>query len=689
MALLGLFCFSTLLLFVNIEPFKAIGVFLSICYLPGLALFAFAKRDKLIFEDLLLAFPCSIGISNASVIVMLFIGVPIDFVPIIVHLLVGVITTIYMIVQSKSRAYIALEVDKQELLFCFFALLIVLLLSVPFLFGVNRMSIAAHAFHHSLIVTQILNGIFPPENPGLGGTIIGYYWGFHALIAALTVNTNLQQIQIMFLLNMVSLYVVFCIAYGFAKAFNLSEIYRYILPLAVIGLMRSDAGILVLMKLLTGQLISIKEIIASPVEPFDVLDNWMQGIHWFDPRLFFISKFYNVSGMPLAICLCLAYMLLLILILKEKFARKNIYFVSIGVVIFACFMNYPPLAIFPLLHAPLWTSYIFLSMRGHFKERLKESLKILLPYATAILFVLPYMLVVIKSRDVSSGSQGGIFSFDFYSQSLKNMVVFLMPLPVIVYGFWIAYKRFSLSREFFLLFIGTILSLILIVVTRWPFDNSYKFDYILIFFFAMFFVFALSYWLPIITNRLLNRFITTVVISALLITPLIVEASHIVSSFSTDYSYAFSGKHIIFAQEKKKNEAYSWIRDNTPLDALLMLSYIETRWPCCGMNPNYEPAALTERTLYVIKDADYTTSNPEYAKRVRIREILLENKKDSKVADFFTSLNRQVYLLVENDVPARFLVEDRFKKVPLNLSESFELKFDNNRQQVYLVNIKK
>ncbi len=685
MAMIVLFLLSSVLVFINTEPFTTAGIFLIICYLPGLCVFALSKRDKLLFEDLILAAPASIGISCMLILALLYCGTNVKFIPAVIHVIVGVAVTICVIAKNKNRAYTALRLSKQELLFSLFALAATLILSIPYFIGPDRVTIASHVFHHSSLVTQIINGIFPPENPGLGGTIIGYYWGFHSFIAALTVKTGYQQAQINFVLNALSIYMIFCTAYCFAKALDMSEVCRYILPLAVIGLMRLDAGAIFLIKLFSGNLTPVEEINIFPLHPSNVLAVWLDGLSWLETRLLFIRKFYNVTGMPLAISLSFSYLLLLLLMLKREFSKNNIYMVVTGIVIFACLFNYPPLAIFLLLHAPVWACYLFFAAKGNVKEKFREAMVIALPYATAILLVSPYLLFVVKSRGVSSSGQGSIFSFDFYEQSIKNMVVFLLPLPVIISGAWIAFKRLSFSREFVFLLIGTSLSLVLSVVTRWPFDNSYKFNYILTFYFAVLFSYALSAWLPLVVKGWLKRLIVAGIIFFISLSPLTIIAAYIGTSFQTEYRYAFSGNHFTYAQDKIKSEAYEWIRNNTPVDALIMLSYVETPWPCCGINNNYEVAAIAERNLYVIKDRDYTTSNPEYAKRIKFREQFFEDPRDPSAADYFRSLKRPIYLLVEDDLPDRFLVEERFEQFPVNPGGPFKLLFRNERQRVYLL----
>ena len=684
MFLIVILLLSVLFLSINIDPFKTVGVLLSICYLPGLAIFSFAKKkDGLLFEDLILAFPLSIGMSCALVLMLLLSGINVIHASSIIVGVVAIASITALITGKKDKPYIGVEISRQELLFLFFALGLTLLLSVPFYFGANRLSIAGHAFHHSLMVSQIMNGIFPPENPGLGGTSIGYYWGFHALIAAITTKSSLHQLQVVFILNFLSLFFILCISYRFAKAFNIAEGYCYIMPLAVIGLMHSDAGILFLVKLLSGSLASLKEITASPKEPLEVLMGWLSGLPLLDTRQLFLRKFFHVSGMPLAICLCFAYLLTLLMVIKENVLSSKIYYVNLGIIIFASLFTYPPLAIFLLLHAPLWTCYIFLAADGNFKEKFNEASKIALPYIIAVLIIAPYILLVIKSREISSGGQGRIFNFGFYEQSLKNIVAFLVPIPAIAYGAWVAFKKLSLSKELIFLSIGTGVCLILTLFTKWPFDNSYKYNYVLTLFFSLFLVFALSSLITLLKSRLLKRVLIGGVVLCLSLTPLIIEGSCIVSSFSTDYVYNFSKGHVLYAQAKEVNRAYAWIRKNTPLNSLLMLSYVETKWPCCAMNNNYEHAAFAERTLYVIKDTDYTTSNPEYAKRILFRERLFEDPDGPGVADHFISLDRPIYLIVEEGL--EHLAEKRFKDFPEDPGKPFVLVFRNDRQRVYQI----
>lgn len=688
MALILLLSISSLFVVTAVEPFAAIGIFLIICFTPGLSLFYLLRKESISFNDLLLVFPFSIGISGLLTLGVLFAGMHVKYVPVVICILAGLTVLFRRISKGNNRTGPVLVLSRQEIVYVMSVFLMALIMSIPYFIGPNRGFVAAHAYHHSSFVTQILNGIFPPENPGLGGTSIGYYWGFHAIVAAIASQTDLHQLQIVFALNAISLFIVFCMTYSFARAYDIPEGYRYIMPLAVAGLIRPDIGLYFISKLLSGSLVPLEKIMsANDLSPMEVFGMWLNDLQGYDSRLLFLNKFYNISAMPTAICLCFAYLLMILFIVKDKAAGK-VCWIGLYIVVAACVLIYPPLAIVPLLHAPIWSTFIFISNKGNFRERAHETLMFLVPYVLGILTVLPYLLYIMAGRSVSSSGQGELFSFAIYSQSVKNLIVFVIPFPLIIYGTWLAFKRLAFSREFFFLIIGTLLCLTLSLFTKWPFDNSYKFNYILIIFFALLFVYALPAWLSLFTNRLFARFSLTTVIMLLLMTPIIVEAAYIVSCLSMDRNVVFSEGHIVYAQHSKKNEAYAWVRENTPGNTLLLLGYTETNWPCCGLNASYEAVAFAERTLYVIKDEDYTVSNPEFAKRILFRNNLFEDPEDRSVIDHFQSLNRPVYLLIDDSLDrSRFFVEERFKQFPPALGKEFVPVFQNEKQRVYRLSL--
>jgi hypothetical protein len=640
-------------------------------------MFALIKKESLQFEDLILIFPVSLGISSLLVLGLLYAGVHVRFVSYIIIGIIGIMI-LMSVIKSKKFPSLTVKLSGAEIRFVIVAFLMTLIFSIPVIS--ERIAVSAHGLHHFTLVSQILNGIFPPENPGLGGTAVSYHWGYHAFVAALSYPADFHPLRIISLLNVISLFIIFCIAYSTARYLDFSEWNSYLVPLALIGLMRSDAVIFLANKLSSGYLMGLRQISFPEIRPSEILQSWIWGggAPWFDRRMLFLNKFYNANTMPLGINLCLSYFFFMLINLRRIHEHKNnkIYMLMLSLLIIAGLIIYPPLAIIPLLHAPIWAGFALLSKQIDFKERLKEALKILIPYTLAVIITLPYLL------SVSSNASEPVIRIRFSDQSIINLVAFWLPMPVILIGVLFSFKKLPSTIFYFLIFAASV-CLGLAVFTRVVLNNSEKFTFILSFFYALYFVIATSVLLHLISNRWIMRILSTGIILFLLITPIITEAAYIISPWFRDNTYSFSGRHVLFARDKDRNDAYTWIRNNTPPDALIMLTYVETSEPdTIAQNGTYEPAALTERNLFVIKDW-YTFSDPEYIKRISIREKLFMNYPDPEVRDFFNSLNRPVYLLVEDELPLIYLTEEMFHDFSDN-HEGFLLVFRNKRQKVYL-----
>jgi hypothetical protein len=660
------------------QPFAIAGSVLALCYLPGFSLCYLVKKDDLAFEDFILALPLSVGISGLLTMGLLYLGIHVKFVMYIIILL-NCMVIVYYIFTGRRSAPRTLKLTRHEKIFLAVALMATMMLSIPVLS--DRIAISTHGFHHSTMATQVMNGIFPPQNPGMGGTKLSYHWGYHAFLAAIAYPGNYHPLRVMSMLNVISLFFIFCIAYRTAKYFNFSEGYRYLFPLAVIGLMRTDAVIYFLNKIVSGNVMDFAEPALMEKRPLDVLQNWVWGggAPWFDRRLFFMNKFYNANSMPLGILLCLSYFLILFIYSEKKFedGDTRIYSFAIGLVVTASCLMYPPLAIVVLLHVPLWAGIILLFRGAEFRKKLRELLEILVPYGIGVAAVMPYLL------SVSSIDSEPVMKVAFWDQSIRNMVVFWLPSPVIVAGFYIAFKKNS-SRKLLLLMSGVFLCFSLSTFTRVALWNSGKFTFILSFFYALFFVYTVSALLHITTVRWLKAVSTGAIIIFLLCTPLITEASYIASPWFRDTSYSFSGRHIVLNYDRQRDEAFAWIRSETPEDSLLLLTYVETlSRDDIAQNITYEPAALSERNVFVVKDW-YTVGNPEYARRVRIREKLLANASDADVRHFLKTFGHPLFLLFEENLPPVYVQDTIFRNFPEN-PEGFLLTFRNDRYRIYRV----
>ena len=660
---------------------KITGIFFGICYLPGLTLIALIKKDRLEIGDLALAFPCAIGLSSLLTLILLYAGVHVQFIAYTIYGIAACFVLLYILIH-KELPRITIKLSDGDIKFLVIAFLMTLMFSIPLIS--DRLAISAHGFHHLSIVTSVINGFFPPDNPGLGGAAINYHWGYHSLIAAISFPINFHPLYAFSTLNIMSLFFIFCLSYRSAKSFGISETYCYLVPLALIGLMRSDAGFFVAKKLFSGNLPLVQNIFESPME---LLTSWVWGVSYLDTRLFFMNKFYNANNMPLGICIMFAFFLIILLLEEKKNSTdRNTLFLILAVVLTALSITYPFFLIIPLLFAPIWSGILFWTNRGSFRVRLKEALHLMIPCIIAAIIAVPYLLALSSGGNVlTMGKSFSEVKFIYWNdQIIRNLIVFLLPLPLISVGFWVAFKQFAFSRKMLFLLSGIILCMLLSIFLRLRFYNDAKFSFILSYFFSFLFVFSLLHLIPLFSQKWLRRCIMVSFIVFLLTTPLLTEAVYICSSRFSDTTYAFSGKHVIFNQDESRNEAYAWIRDNTPPNSLLLLPYLTAPYTGPAQNINYMPAALSERSLFIIEDV-YAYIYPEYKNRVAMRDKLFNDYKNPQMIQYFASLNRPVYLLLEEGYPDPLFVDIKFDQIPENATEEFVPVFRNDRQRVYLI----
>jgi hypothetical protein len=675
MNILILYILLIVFLFLKIKIFKIFSVLFCFIYLPGLLL-VLSKKEKIVFHDMILAFPVSLGISSLLTLGFLYAGVNAESLVFIFYAIAGILL-FSGIVKGKN---INMYISKNEAIFACISLLLTLIFSLP-VFS-DRIAISTHGFHHFSIITQVINGIFPPENPGMGGAVLNYLWGYHAFIAALSSPTGINPLRIISILNIVSLFFIFAIAYQFARSLGFKEGYCYLVSLAVIGLMRSDVFLFFLKGLIKGT-IPATNMTLGLSNPLEIIQNWIiqEGAPWVDRRLMPLNKFYNANSMPTGIVFCMSYFLVLMLNLIKANKNDSLGMFMMGFIIAGSCVLYPPLAIVPLIHLPVWAGFMCISNREGLKAIIKQMVKLIAPYIVAIVAVLPYLL------SITGSSEEPIIRIDFWDQSIRNFFSFWLPLPVIIAGIIFSLKQYKKQVLYFLL-ISTLVISALTFFTRVQHWNSVKFTFILSLFFAFFFITGISRLISILNRNIYKGIITGGIVMFLLLSPLVTETSYLISPWFKDETYAFDGRHIIFKRDAKRNEAFTWIRNNTSLDSLIMLSYTGTLNPDkIARNDTYEPAALTERSLFVIDDY-YTVTHPEYKKRFKMRKKLLTEPLTAEIVEFFLNLNRPIYLLNENNLSSNYLRDLMFNDYRITEDDKFIPVFQNEDQKVYLLNIK-
>lgn len=656
-----------LTLFANIEPLKIISVIGGISFLPGLTILSLVKREDINLDDLLISFAISLGLVSVTSLAFLYMGIKIEYLLYIFYLVSG----LGILKLLKGGKQINISLIKQDYIFVFITLIITCLLSLPLIS--ERIAISAHGFHHSSIITQMMNGIFPPENPGLGGEKINYQWGYHAFIAINAVHLDLTPLRVMNIFNIISLFLIISIVYRIGILIGFRQSHAVLLIFAVFGLMRSDSIIFFLKGLITNGFGNTLKVVDA-LSPLDILQKWIlgNGAPWFDRRMLYLSKFYNANNMPVGIFLCMAYFFVLFKIIKKEGLGSH--YIIIGLILIANLMMYPPLAMFPLFHYPLLV-VILLFSEGELKGRLGTLIKWGGPYVLAILIALPYLLLI------TTGMGEPVMNLDFWDQSIRNLMAFWLISPFLIMGFFVSVYKLRGREIKILLFSSLAVSFFLATFTRLPHWDSYKFTYILSLLYSIFFVYMFIWVTEHFTSQMVKNVFTVGVCLYLLFTPLLTETAYITSPWFNDKGYSFSGRHIIFKNDTKRNEAYQWLRENTSPKSLLILNYVATNnLDTIAQNDIYMFSAMSERNLFVVKDW-YTEFSPEFQKRVLIRKKLFEDPKSERVKEFFKGLNRPVYLLIENRLPDDYIVD--LSDNNIKEFDGLRLVFKNDLQSLY------
>jgi hypothetical protein len=670
----------------GVQPLSAAGIFLGICYLPGLTVLALIKKESLKIEDLILAYPCSIGISSLLTLGLLYSGVHAGHAAYIIFIIFGSLVLFHLI-KNKSAKLMTVDLSAGETGFVIAALFMTLLFSVPVVS--ERIAISHHGFHHFSLVTNISNGFFPPENPGMGGEPIGYHWGYHAFVAAISYPVNLNPLRTFSMLNIVSLFFLFCISYRSARTFALSKGFCWISPVVLIGLMRSDAVIYFVKNVILEQFPLVRDTASAPL---NLLTSWVGGASYLDTRLFFMNKFYNANNMPVGLCLLFAFFLIILLRQEGKAENKKRYLLTIVTFVLAAIaLNYAFFLIALLAFVPVWADILFITGSGRMTERYKEVGELILPCIIAAVITGPYLLKVASGGSViTAGKDVGDFEFIYINvQTIKNLIVLLLPLPVILFGFRILYKHLGFSRTSLFLFAGSFVFLALAAFLRLNWSNSAKFSFILSFMFSFPFAFALQWMYGTSMNRLVTKTLISFIVLILLFTPFLTEAAYIFSPWFRDGDYEFKGRHIAFARDRTRNEAYAWIRENTPPETLILLPFFASpRAPggiTIAQSFSYRTSALMERSLFVIKDV-YAYVSPEFNERATIRELLFSDPRNNKVQEYLMTINRPIYLLEEDVNNDPLLHGITFDRRPGDAPDIFKPIFNNDRQRIYEIN---
>ena len=461
-----------------------------------------------------------------------------------------------------------------------------------------RLLMSFHGYLHSAYTYEILHGHFPPDNPLLAGEPANDYWLFHVLLASVVHVTRLAPPIAAALLNIAAL----C-----ASVFLVSWIARS-LRLWPVG--RAAGAMTALFVLFGLNLFGVVHALvtngfASSVEDPNL--NYM-ALAGAARSAGLFGKYLNFNGFPLGV----AFFLLAIGCAVRMTTRVTPLFVtgflagSLGAVAF-----HVTTGAFALAALPAGIVVSCLAIRRMPKWEMSPRMTLLVALAGVVVLATfgHYALT-------AAGALEATASIDLWAGSNAERVfgVTYPLLPLFVLGLiWAAReKRGDLLMLSGVALFGVLLSLVVLL----PGKNQYKFDYLGGFALALV---ALAGW-RILRERTSGRIAALAGVLGIVGVGLVL-ANQLYTAFgyqhlviTADKSIVYDGTNVLGGGSSPQSEAWEWIRDNTPNDAVVVVPFMSKDLA------RFLP--ISQRIAYVVKGGPYTAGNQEFLERRKVVRTL-------------------------------------------------------------------
>ncbi len=495
----------------------------------------------------------------------------------------------------------------------FLPLVIPILVLAPGLYAIASsptVQILSHPDLHFGYINQLLYGSTPLENVFVAGYPANYYWLFHAYLAALTEATALRAPYVASIVNVLSVFSSFLWIGQILVLLKLGKPRTLSLGLLVVFVFCSVN--------ITGILSLFAHLINGTYEPDNlrllVLDGGHKHLHGS------LNKLANINSMDLGISLFVAVLFCCLKIVKGQVDLRSLVLIS------AC-------GILGLAVAQLATLYIVVALLGglailaawnllrgfqriervkdFWNRRLTSQIHPVVIMAYAGLSLALSIPLLKYNFDIAYNTRGHS-GFELFNQSNMAMMLaaFALLLPLYVLQWFLVFRGGDQHRYF--LQISGLLGLLLGSGLTITINNQYKGFYFLAIVLCISALFALQCLRN--SARKSWTFAGQVISSLLLILVFLriiyVDYSLLRRASTNPYrGFAYEGEHIVHDVDKQgRFQAFYWIRDNTPADALVIT-------PLDGF---IFESVLPERQFYVKKaQYVYTVNIDDYDKRVR------------------------------------------------------------------------
>ncbi len=496
---------------------------------------------------------------------------------------------------------------------------------------------SVHGYMHASIVYQILNGNIPPMNPLFGATPLGYHWGYHYVAALVSTIFNVSPFYSFAAINIVSLF------------FSILLVYR------ISALFIKDEKANILSVLVSIYAISIQGVISKILSVYAAFPGgWLFKTSMENRAVPVFQKFYFSNGVPVGIVFYLLFLYSVIMIFRR--GNRAAYYILLFISILAGGFLYPGFlaGIIPSIAIISFGGFFFLRKQGG----ARRAVLILLSTASGIILLSPYLLPLLLQQNTLLE----IFNWPHVYLNAKRLLFVSLPILCVIFLNLDFFKKKDIDKNVLRILLAVMaVSGILYLSMRLPLGNEYK----------LLILASVCLGIPggAAFSAARGRYGKTATFAVLMlfILPLLWEILYKPTKF---------GKGVLNCKEKGRNvlyknpayeELYSWIRNNTPKDAVFIDSTLDV--PVFGQRQLFTvflhgqsdmPAPIGYssgfHSMVEIADGLTVSGYSRVQRNAAVEDIYSRNSKTlSEDTLLFLNKNRGTYIIIRQpDLAGKF-----------------------------------
>ncbi|HST30576.1 MAG TPA: hypothetical protein VLK27_07020 [Chthoniobacterales bacterium] len=520
-----------ILAFVPLEPVRIIARYVLVAYLPGLAIWKRVRTESASLVDIVL-YP--------SLLSML----PFAWVSFVAAALgSGLVAAGWIAIAFfvggwlwPARGGDIREQKGDRIAIGLSLILTALLLAIPF--AVNSFqAVAWDALLHASIVSRILSGVIPPDSPWMAGQPVNYYWLYHFYVALLQRLTGLSTFQVFAMLNLHALVLLALAGYRVASRLTANVFGRI-----------SAAWLLIFGLNAFGWIIFLSYGSQNPDKWYSLVSSFAMVRGYTVSLGSLIREFLDGFPFPLSFAFDVAWLDVIL----ARIQGERRFAIGGGFIILATALHIHPLSAVFLLGASLVAVVVLVSVDrnslvANHRHLLTDigwtsfaAVAVTLPYAWNIMHAKTGIPLSVQLNSDFLASQG-------WSILAAVGLIGVLVAPAV----WLVIRQKEPATLFLLFFAGA--TTVIALVIHVSLEAEYKVIYLLAFGLAPLVAVSWNFWKRSTLTRLAFCLGLAVCVPT-----------------NAIQSYCFITQPPREARDPARSRLLSWIREQTPVDAILV-----------------------------------------------------------------------------------------------------------------------